>query len=170
MKKIITSIICLLTLTTLKAQEFTINSEKSIIEFNYIGEDAVGTINGVNGTINFNTSDLSKSYFEGRANISSINTGNKTRDAHLNASDYFDTKNYPEIIFKSESVSVSDDKYILSGQMTIKEVSKAEKIDFSFTDGVFIGQCVIYSNDYDIHKRKKREDSKILIKITVPVL
>ena len=91
MKKIITSIICLLTLTTLKAQEFNINSEKSIIEFNYIGEDAVGTINGVNGTINFNTSDLSKSYFEGRANISSINTGNKTRDAHLNASDYFGT-------------------------------------------------------------------------------
>jgi polyisoprenoid-binding protein YceI len=170
MKNIITTIICLLTLTTIKAQEYTINSEKSVVEFNYIGEDAVGTINGIKGVINFNPSDLSNSYFEGRANIASINTGNKTRDAHLNASDYFHTKKYPEIVFKSETISFSDDKYILTGKMTIKDISKEEKIDFKFEDGMFIGQCVIYSNDYGIHKRKKSEDSKILIKIKVPIL
>ena len=170
MKNIITTIICLLTLTTFNAQEFTINSEKSTIEFNYIGEDAVGTINGVTGTIKFDPSDLSNSYFEGRANIATINTSNKTRDAHLNAPDYFNTKKYPEIIFKSESITLSDDKYVLSGQLTIKDISKGEKINFSFENGEFVGQCIIYSNDYEIHNRKKREDSKILIKISVPVL
>ena len=170
MKKITLAIACLLTLTLLHSQEYKINSDNSLIEFNYIGEDAIGTINGVTGVIKFNTTELSNSYIEGRANISSISTGNKTRDAHLNASDYFDTKNYPEIIFKSDDINISEDKYIVSGKMTIKDISNTEKITFTFNEGVFSGQCVIFSNDYEIHKRKKREDSKILIKITVPVL
>ena len=122
MKKIILSLFCLLTISTLKAQEYSINSEKSIVEFNYVSEDAVGTINGVKGTINFDPSDLSKSYFEGRADISTINTGNKTRDAHLNAPDYFDTEKYPEIIFKSESLSLVNEEYVIKGKMTIKDI------------------------------------------------
>ena len=127
MKKIILSLFCLLTISTLKAQEYSINSEKSIVEFNYVSEDAVGTINGVKGTIKFDPSDLSKSYFEGRADISTINTGNKTRDAHLNAPDYFDTEKYPEIIFKSESLSMVNEEYVMKGKMTIKDISNDEE-------------------------------------------
>tara|TARA_B100000900_G_C20570412_1_gene713004 strand:+ start:424 stop:936 length:513 start_codon:yes stop_codon:yes gene_type:complete len=170
MKKIILSLFCLLTISTLKAQEYTINSEKSIVEFNYVSEDAVGTINGVKGTIKFDPSDLSKSYFEGRANISTINTGNKTRDAHLNAPDYFDTEKYPEIIFKSESLSLVNEEYVMKGKMTIKDISNDEEITFKFDKGVFLGKCVVYSNDYKIKTQKNRDDSKILIKISVPIL
>ena len=170
MKKILTIIICSLFILPINAQEIKINSEKSIVEFNYLGEDAIGTINGIEGKINFDISNLPASSFEAKVNIASINTSNKTRDSHLNASDYFHTKKYPEIIFKSDSISISDDKYLLSGTLTIKDISKKETISFNFKDGVFIGKCVIYSNDYNIHKRKTREDSKILIKITVPTL
>jgi polyisoprenoid-binding protein YceI len=170
MKKIISILIIFLSINTLTAQELNINSEKSIIEFNYISEGAIGTINGVNGKINFDLSNLSSSYFEGRANISSINTSNKTRDKHLNAPDYFNTEEYPEIIFKSDSISSDTENYLLHGKMTIKNISKSETISFNYQDGKFNGKCVIFSNDYDIHKRKKREDSKILVKITVPVM
>jgi polyisoprenoid-binding protein YceI len=170
MKRIITLFVCLVAANYLIAQELTINSEKSLIEFNYISEGAIGTINGVSGKINFNLSNLSSSSFEGKANISSINTSNKTRDKHLNAPDYFDTGAYPEIIFKSDSISSNNENYLLYGKLTIKDISKSETISFNYEDGKFNGKSVIFSNDYNIHKRKKREDSKILIKITVPVL
>ena len=45
-----------------------------------------------------------------------------------------------------------------------------DKISFKFDNGVFVGKCIIYSNDYKIKTQKNREDSKILIKISVPVL
>ena len=69
-----------------------------------------------------------------------------------------------------KNVFFSENKYVLKGNLTIKDISKKETISFVYKDGVFNGKCVIYSNDYNIHERKVREDSKILIKITVPTL
>ena len=54
--------------------------------------------------------------------------------------------------------------------MTIKDIVKEESIKFTFEDGVFVGRCVIYSNDYQVHEQKTREKSKILVKINVPIL
>ena len=113
---------------------------------------------------------LSNSFFEARVDISSIKTSNATRDKHLNAPNYFHSEKYPEIIFKSDSLYSLDNKFRLKGKLTIKEITQSEEIQFSYNDGVFNGTCIIYSNDYKIHKRKTREDSKILIKITVPIL
>jgi polyisoprenoid-binding protein YceI len=152
------------------SQDFKINSSKSIVEFNYLSEEAVGTIKGVSGNIHFDINNLSESYFETKVNISSINTSNKTRDKHLNAPDYFHTEKYPHIIFKSESLKMDQSEFVLVGKLTIKEISKNEEIRFTYKDNVFEGRCVIYSNDYEIKKQKTRSDSKILIKITVPVL
>ena len=61
MKKILTIIICSLFILPINAQEIKINSEKSIVEFNYVAEDAIGTINGIEGKINFDISNLSAS-------------------------------------------------------------------------------------------------------------
>ncbi|MCH1612849.1 MAG: YceI family protein [Flavobacteriales bacterium] len=152
------------------SQDFKINSSESIVEFNYLSEEAVGTIKGVSGTIHFDVNNLSESYFETKVNISSINTSNKTRDKHLKAPDYFHTEKYPHIIFKSESLKMDESEFVLVGKLTIKEISKNEEIRFAYKENVFEGRCVIYSNDYEIKKQKTRQDSKILIKITVPVL
>ena len=170
MKYIITALVLLVFVNSNTAQDLNINSEKSIIEFNYVEEQAVGTIKGVSGKIHFDISDLSKSYFEVNANIPSINTANKTRDKHLNAKDYFYTEKYPAVIFKSTSMTMDDDEFVLQGNMKIKDISKSAQINFKFENNVFVGRCIIYSNDYNIHERKTREDSKILVKITVPVL
>ena len=170
MKKQILSILYITIASFGFAQDFNIKSEESIIEFNYVREGAVGTINGVSGTIHFDINNLSKSYFETKANIKSINTSNKTRDKHLNAPDYFNTEKYPYITFKSENLKFEGSDFVLSGIMTIKNISRSEDIRFTFEDNTFIGRAVMYSNDYGIKKQKTREDSKILIKISVPVL
>ena len=169
MKKQILSILLITVISLGFSQDFKIKSEESIIEFNYVSEEAVGTIKGVSGKIHFDLNNLSESYFETKADISSINTSNKTRDKHLNAPDYFHTDKYPYLIFKSESLKMEGSEFVLIGNISIKEITKKEEIRFTYKDNVFEGRCVIYSNDYEIKKQKTREKSKILVKISVPV-
>ena len=63
-----------------------------------------------------------------------------------------------------------NEEYVIKGKMTIKDISNDEEITFKFDKGVFLGKCVVYSNDYKIKTQKNRDDSKILIKISVPIL
>ena len=65
---------------------------------------------------------------------------------------------------------MEESEFVLVGNLKIKEISKKEEIRFTYKNNVFEGRCVIYSNDYEIKKQKTRLESKILIKITVPVL
>ena len=106
MKKQILSILYITIVSFGFAQDFKIKSEESVVEFNYVSEDAIGTIKGVSGTIHFDINNLSESYFETKADISSINTSNKTRDKHLNAPDYFHTDKYPHLILKAKALKL----------------------------------------------------------------
>jgi polyisoprenoid-binding protein YceI len=48
----------------------------------------------------------------------SVRTGIKRRDKHLRSSDFFETDNYPEIRFRSVSVSdIADDRVCVEGQL-----------------------------------------------------
>ena len=152
------------------AQSYSINVDEALVEFNYVSEETTGKIKGVSGEIKFNPNNLSDFKFEGKAHISSINTSNNMRDKHLNSSDYFNTKLYPYITFSAKSLEKKESYFLLTGNMTIKDIVQEESIKFTFEDGVFIGRCVIYSNDYQVHEQKNREKSKILVKINVPIL
>ena len=91
------------------------------------------------------------------------------RDKHLNSSDYFNTKLYLYYFF-CKIYRKKESYFLLTGNMTIKDIVQEEAIKFTFENGVFIGRCVIYSNDYQVTNEKNREKSKILIKINVPIL
>ena len=152
------------------AQSYSINVDEALVEFNYVSEETTGKIKGVSGDIKFDPNNLSDFKFEGKAHISSINTSNNMRDKHLNSSDYFNTKLYPYITFSAKSLEKKENYFLLTGNMTIKDIVKEEAIKFTFENGVFVGRCVIYSNDYQVHEQKTREKSKILVKINVPIL
>ena len=152
------------------AQTYSINVDEALVEFNYISEETTGKIKGVSGEIKFDPKNLSDFQFEAKAHISSINTSNNMRDKHLNSSDYFNTQLYPYITFSAKSLEKKESYFLLTGNMTIKDIVKEESIKFTFEDGVFVGRCVIYSNDYQVHEQKTREKSKILVKINVPIL
>ena len=152
------------------AQSYSINVDEALVEFNYVSEETTGKIKGVSGEIKFDPNNLSDFKFEGKAHISSINTSNNMRDNHLNSSDYFNTKLYPYITFSAKSLEKKESYFLLTGNMTIKDIVKEEAIKFTFENGIFVGRCVIFSNDYKIHEQKTREKSKILVKINVPIL
>lgn len=65
----------------------------------------------------------------------SITTGNDDRDNHVRGSDFFNVAEFPEMTFASTSVSVSGDKATVTGDLTIKGVTKQVNLDVSI-DGI----------------------------------
>jgi len=62
--------------------------------------------------------------------VNSIDTNQEQRDGHLKGADFFDTEKYPKITFKSTSFKkAGDDEYELTGNLTIKDVTKPVKLN-----------------------------------------
>lgn len=66
-------------------------------------------------------------------NAASIFTNNADRDAHLKSADFFDAENYKELLFKGTRLQkVEDDNYKLTGNLTIKDITKQITLDVEF--------------------------------------
>ncbi|QBK25105.1 YceI family protein [Ureibacillus thermophilus] len=66
--------------------------------------------------------------------VASINTKLADRDNHLKSADFFDVEKYPTITFKSTEVKKKDDdEYEVTGDLTIKDVTKPVtfKVEFN---------------------------------------
>lgn len=69
------------------------------------------------------------------AQVASINTNEENRDGHLRTNDFFEAETYPTISFESTGVKVKDaedGEYIVTGNLTIKGVTKSVDFDFEF--------------------------------------
>ena len=85
------------------------------------------------GTLVFSPDDLAGSRFDFEVDVKSINTGNSKRDGHLNSPDFFDSKTYPTMTFKSTAVKkLEKDQYIVQGELTIKDVTQTVAVPFTF--------------------------------------
>lgn len=63
----------------------------------------------------------------------SIFTNNDDRDKHLRSGDFFDVEQFPELRFESVSFKhKEDDEYVLTGNLTIKDVTKEVKLEVEF--------------------------------------
>lgn len=56
--------------------------------------------------------------------VDSINTGNADRDGHLMTPDFFDAHTWPEITFRSTAVEAQGDDLLVTGDLTIKDVTR----------------------------------------------
>lgn len=76
---------------------------------------------------------LKNASIELTAQVASIDTRNAERDAHLRAGDFFEAEQYPTIDFRSTQVEALDDETLrVTGDLTIKGVTKPVTIDFEF--------------------------------------
>jgi polyisoprenoid-binding protein YceI len=93
-----------------------------------------GSFNEFEGGGYFDAADPSRSKLQVTIKAASIDTRNADRDAHLRSNDFFDMDNYPEIGFVSTSVEALDDStYRVTGDLTIKGVTRSVTIDFETT-------------------------------------
>jgi polyisoprenoid-binding protein YceI len=93
-----------------------------------------GSFNEFEGSGYFDAERPAGSHLELRIQAASIDTRNEDRDSHLRSNDFFDMQTYPEITFVSTAVEqVDSDRYRVSGDLTIKGVTKLVTVDFEYT-------------------------------------
>lgn len=64
--------------------------------------------------------------------LSSINTRDEQRDGHLRSVDFFDVENNPKMTFVSTSVAPSDGGYLVSGDLSVKGITRTVELALEF--------------------------------------
>lgn len=83
-----------------------------------------GRFTEFSGTINLDEKDLTKSKVDFTVQIASITTAVQKRDDHLRSPDFFDAAKFPKAVFKSTSIKKSGGNFTMSGDLTIRDVTK----------------------------------------------
>jgi polyisoprenoid-binding protein YceI len=94
-----------------------------------------GSFNEFVGTGHFDAEDPTRSRVELSIRAASIDTRIARRDAHLRSNAYLAVEEHPEIRFASTAVEQIDDRnYRLTGDLSIKGVTKPVTLDVKFAD------------------------------------
>lgn len=105
-----------------------------------------GNFNDYEGTIEGDPQNLASSKVKVKVNMNSINTNNEKRDDHLRSADFFEVETYPTMDFASTKiVETSEDEYDVTGNLTIKGVTK--EVTFK---AEFEGKAVMPGSEQEI--------------------
>ena len=118
------------TLNTLTAGTWAIDpthTEVGFVARHLMVTKVRGSFTDVTGTVQVGQ-DLGESVANVTIKTASVSTGTADRDTHLRSADFFDVDTFPEITF----VSTSYDGDTLTGDLTIKGVTKAVTLDVDF--------------------------------------
>lgn len=73
--------------------------------------------------------DVTASTVSVTVDLSSISTGSVDRDNHLRSGDFFDAETHPTMTFTSTGVVAKGDDLVVTGDLTIKDVTKSIELD-----------------------------------------
>ncbi len=118
------------TLNTLTAGTWAIDpthTEVGFVARHLMVSKVRGSFTDVSGTVT-----VAENVTESVANVviktASVSTGTADRDGHLKSADFFDAETYPDMTF----VSTGFDGETLTGDLTIKDVTKPVTLDVQF--------------------------------------
>ena len=66
----------------------------------------------------------------------SLTTGSEMRDGHLKGPDFLEVEKYPEIVFTLKSIAPDGDNFKVTGDLTIKDVTKEITLDYEHNGSV----------------------------------
>lgn len=92
-----------------------------------------GHFRELEGTATIDTADPSASGVSLSLDVSSVSTGNADRDGHLVSGDFFDAETYPAITFASTAVERDGATWTITGDLTIKDVTRPVTVEFEET-------------------------------------
>lgn len=119
--------------------DYTIDKNHSIIGFTIRHNELTlvgGRFKDFTGSIHFDNKDVSTSSVEFTAKVASIDTGVEGRDKHLRSADFFEVEKFPDMTFKSTKVERKGEGYLLTGDLTLKGVTKQVMLPFTITGAI----------------------------------
>ncbi len=145
MKHLINLLILFLFINTLSAQGnkesvWVIDKAHSKIGFavtHLLITEVEGYFKDFDLTVLTNKADFVDAKIEFTAKTASIFTDNEKRDEHLRSDDFFNSEKFPEMKFVSKSFKkVGNNKYKLTGDLTIRDVTKSITLDVVYNGTV----------------------------------
>lgn len=128
-------------------------TEKSNIEFKVanLGANKVkGNFTGMKGTVKFDPKNITQASFDVCIDATTLDTRMKKRDQTLKGPKYFDVENYPEICFKSKSVTQIGMSYKVTGTLEMHGVKKDIDITFNYSRNSFTGKLKVNRLDFKV--------------------
>ncbi|PUA81287.1 YceI family protein [Nocardioides currus] len=132
-----------------------------------------GAFGAFEGTATINTATPAESKVELTIDTASVDTGNPDRNGHLVSPDFFDVENYPTIRFVSTDVTRDGDDWTITGDLTIKDVTKPVTIEFEQTGSAvdpfgntrvgFEGETTVNRKDFGLTWNAALETGGVLV-------
>ncbi len=133
-----------------------------------------GQFNEFNGSVSLDAENPANSKVEITIKAASIDTRNADRDAHLRSNDFLAMEEFPEITFRSTHVAqTSDSNYDVTGDLTIRGVSRPVTVNFEFNGGTqdpwgnfrvgFEGQATINRKDFGVNWNAALEAGGVMV-------
>lgn len=95
--------------------------------------NVTGSFTQFDATMESDAADFSDAKISFEADVNSVTTNNEQRDTHLKSDDFFAAEKFPKLSFVSTSISKkTDDKYKLTGNLTIRDVTKTIDLDVEY--------------------------------------
>lgn len=114
-----------------------------------------GRFGAVTGALTI-ADDKLASTVNAQVEMGSVDTGDAGRDEHLRSADFFDVEKFPTMSFTSTGLRGDGAEYVLTGDLTIKGVTKSVELDLEF-EGVspdpWGGTRVGFSAEGEINRR-----------------
>lgn len=175
MKKLFSLVIVTFLSTSLFAQStWTADPMHSKLSFSitHMGiADIDGLFNKYQATVTSNKADFSDAVFELSVDVASINTQVEMRDDHLRTADFFEVEKYPSMTFKSTSISkVSQNKYKLSGNLTLRGITKPVTMDLWYRGTIKDDKTNKSTSGFQITGTIKRSDFNVGPTFPAPIL
>lgn len=136
MKSLKTAAVLLITLLSgslFSQTVWKIDPVHSSIQFNVshmVVSEVTGYFKKFDAQVTSDKPDFTDAKISFTADVNSIFTDNQSRDNHLKSDDFFNAEKYPQIKFTGKSLQkVSDNKYKLYGDFTMRDVTKPVVLD-----------------------------------------
>lgn len=166
-------LIAILLYLPLSAQNKGIDNSKSSVSFiiKNAGIEVEGKFKTISGSVDFDEKNPSSGKISATIRAESIDTEIEMRDKHIKDEDYFDVKKYPTLKFASTKIAGSNGKYSITGNLTIKDVTKPITFPFNVTakngQSFLKGQFVIDRRDYHVGGNSWVMGDDVIVKLEI---
>jgi polyisoprenoid-binding protein YceI len=167
---LLAGLIVLLSAFTWKAATNWEIADNYAIKFS--GTDVEGIFKKMSGDVVFDANNLSSANFSFTIDVASINTGNGMKNKHAVSDKWFDSENFPSLVFKSKSFTKSGNGYTVSGTMTIHGITKLITVPFAFSNNTLAANFSVNRLDFKVGTMEgmsEKVSNEIKLDVTIPL-